>query len=158
MTSIYAKAYKIATNMIIAGTLMMFVVTGQVVAWSMDREPPFTVVSSVSFPAKAGEVAAIRSVVKRDLDRKCSVTYSRMFIDSKGVAWDLTEGVRLMTASALNELDKRNPDSLVVKVTIPRESSEGIGSLLTVLEYTCNPVHQLYPIPVVMMTDVEVVR
>ncbi|MDO9277120.1 MAG: hypothetical protein Q7U05_00975 [Polaromonas sp.] len=152
----FAKLYRLATFLLVFGASMVCVAVGQVVVWAMDRTPPFVVNSYTSSPTHRGETAKIKVTVKRDLTRMCSVTYSRMFLDAKGVAWDLTEGVRLMTAKSLDELDKRNPDMLAIKIKVPDQAAVGKGSVMTVLEYVCNPVHQLYPIPMVMVTDVDV--
>ncbi len=152
----FAKLDRVATFLLVFGASMVCVATGQVVLWAMDRTPPFVVNGYTSNPTHRGEIVKIKVDVKRELDRMCSVTYSRMFLDAKGVTWDLTEGVRLMTAKSLDELDRRNPDMLVIKIKVPEQAAAGRGSVMTVLEYVCNPVHQLYPIPMVMVTDVDV--
>lgn len=154
----YEKLYKAASIMLITGAVLLLLILGQVFLWALDRSPPFSVVNYQVTPVQAGQMAVVNVSVKRDLSRMCSVTYSRMFLDSKGVTWDLTEGVRVMTAQALNELDRRNPSALTIKISIPAAAAIGPGTIMTVLEYICNPVHQAYPIPVVMLTNVEVLK
>lgn len=152
----FSKVYKLATVLVVCGSSMFLIVLGQIAMWTREREPPFELQSYTAEPTQRGEVAVIYAKVHRDLSRMCSTTYSRTFIDSSNVPWDLTEGVRLMTANALYELDRRSPNSLTIKVRIPAGASVGKGSVMTVLEYVCNPVHQLYPIPLVLITNVEV--
>jgi hypothetical protein len=153
----FSQLYKVATIVLLCGLSMFFVSVGQAVVWAMDRTPPFEVLSYKATPAPRGELVTINIEVKRDLSRMCGVTYSRVFVDSDGVTWDLTEGVRLMTAQALNELDKRNPSMLTLKIKVPQKASIGQGTVMTVMEYICNPVHQLYPIPLVMLTSIQVI-
>jgi hypothetical protein len=153
----FSQLYKAATIVLLCGLSMFFVSVGQVVIWAMDRKAPFEVLSYRSTPTTRGNLVTINVEVKRHLSRMCGVTYSRVFIDSEGVTWDLTEGVRLMTAQALNELDKRNPSMLTIKVKVPQKAAVGPGAVMTVMEYTCNPIHQLYPIPVVMLTSIQVI-
>ena len=152
----FSQIYKYATAFVLCGSAMFFIVIGQGLFWALDRAPPFKALGYTSQPTPQGQTTTIKVKVKRDLGRMCSVTYSRLFLDSKGVAWDLTEGVRLMTAKSLDELDKRNPDMLTIKVTVPEGAALGKGSVMTVLEYACTPVHQLYPIQMVVVNDVEV--
>ena len=152
----FSRIYKMATILVFCGAAMFLAAIGQVVTWTFDRKPPFIMKSYVSEPTQRGSMAVVSVKVQRDLSRLCSVTYSRMFLDASGVMWDLTEGVRVMTAKALDELDRRNPDALTIKVLIPAGAALGKGSIMTVLEYVCNPVHQAYPIPLVMLTDVQV--
>ena len=91
-----------------------------------------------------------------DLDRKCSVTYSRIFYDASGAQFDITPGVQMMTDVALNDLNRRTPDSLILSITVPPKAAPGKGALISVLDYVCNPVQQLYPVSMLVTIDVEV--
>ena len=156
MTSNFSKLYRAATVVTVCGTVMFFLAVAQMVVWAMERTPPFTVLGYVAAPVRAGDTAIVSARVRRDLDRLCSVTYSRVLIDGKGVVFDLTEGVRLMTAQALAELDKRSPDKITFSVNIPVTASAGPGAVITAMEYQCNPIHQAKPIPVIMVSKVEI--
>ena len=152
----FSILYRIATCFTVFGTAMFFLAAGQVIVWAMDRTPPFVVIDHSAKAALQGETATVTARVRRALTRSCSLTYSRTFIDSKGSVYDLSEGVRLLTAQALVELDKRSPDQITFKVTVPKTAAPGPGSVFTAMEYTCNPIHQLYPIPVVMISKVDI--
>lgn len=157
-TSNFSKMYRATTFFLVCGTAMFFLAIGQIAVWALERTPPFVVLGYTAAPVHAGYSAVVSARVHRDLDRLCSVNYSRVFIDGKGVVFDLTEGVRLMTAQALAELDKRSPDSITFSVTIPSTAAPGSGAIITAMEYQCNPVHQAKPIPVIMVSKIEILK
>lgn len=142
--------------MIVVGGMAFLFAFGQVAIWTADRAAPFHVIEYDAPPTRRGNVVVIKIGVKRDLARRCSVTYSRMFIDAKGSTFDLTEGMRMMGATALDELNRRNPDGLTLKIKIPEAAEPGRAVVLTALEYVCNPLHQIYPIQVTMTNELIV--
>jgi hypothetical protein len=150
------KINRVATVTILIGIFLIFGALAQVIVWSLDRSPPFVMVSYTSKPTKAGDVVIFRATVKREMHRHCSVTYSRMFYDSSGSRYDITEGAQIMNSIALDDQNRRTPDSLILSVKVPSAATPGVGVLITVLDYECNPVHKLYPIPVLLTMDVEV--
>lgn len=145
-----------ATVVVVVGTLLILLAIGQIIRWSVDRRVPVELISYVANPALPGDTVIVRAVVKRDVDRRCSLMYSRMFHDSAGVRFDITAGAQMMTADALDDLNRRTPDSLILSLTIPPKAAPGKGTLISVLDYVCNPVQQLYPIPKLITMDVEV--
>lgn len=156
MTSPLQTVSRIATAVVLAGLLLFAVALGQVLMWGLDRRAPFELDSYTANPARPGDAAIIRASVRRDLSRRCSVTYSRMFFDASGARFDVTMGAQLMNAQALDDLNRRSPDALVLSVTVPPLAAPGMGQLVSVLDYVCNPMHQLYPVAVLMTMDVEV--
>ena len=145
-----------ATIAVVTGFVCVLLAIGQIIAWGVDRRVPFRVISYVTNPALPGDTLIVRANVERDLHHKCSVTYSRMFHDAAGAQFDITSGAQMMTADALNDLNRRTPDSLILSVTIPPKAAPGKGALISVLDYVCNPTHQLYPVPMLVTMDVEV--
>lgn len=145
-----------ATVLAVIGMFFVLLAIGQIIFWGVDRSVPFRIVSYVSNPALPGDTVIFHAKVKRDLQRHCSVTYSRMFHDSAGSWFDITPGRQMMSTDAINALNQRTPDSLILSVTVPPKAAPGKGSLVSVLDYVCNPTHLLYPVPMLMTMDVEV--
>lgn len=150
------KVNHVSGILLTLGALLLFFVGGQVLLWGLDRRVPFEMVGYTVNPALAGDTVIVRAQVRRDLARRCSVTYSRVFFDSAGSRFDLTTGAQMMNADALDDLNRRTPDSLVISVTVPPKAAPGKGALVTALDYVCNPVHQMYPVPMLLTMDVEV--
>ncbi len=138
------------------GLGMLIIVATQLTMWGMDREPPFYLVEATSTPVKPGSNTTIKAIVKRDLSRKCNVVYSRVFYDSVGTRFDLTDTPQKTNAKGLDDLDRRTPNELKIGVEIPEAAQRGTGAVVTFLDYDCNPVHRFYPISVVMSVNVEV--
>ena len=145
-----------ATTAVVVGCIFVLLAIGQIIAWSVDRRIPFRMISYVANPTLPGDTLIVRANVQRDLQRRCSVTYSRMFHDASGARFDITPGVQMMTADALDDLNRRTPDTLILSVTVPPKAAPGKGALISVLDYVCNPTHQLYPVSMLMTIDVEV--
>lgn len=146
----------VATVFSAVGSLCLFVVIGQIMLWSFDYMPPFAVLGYTARPAHAGDMTLIEADVRRDLERRCSVTFSRVFFDSVGTRFELTDGAQTMNALALEAFNKISPDRLLLKFPIPKGASAGTGSVMTTLDYVCNPMHQFHPIPLVLTMYVEV--
>jgi hypothetical protein len=149
---------RIMTTITCIGALFCIMFAGQLALWATDRDAPFVMLDYSATPAKAGENTIIRSMVKRDLTRRCSVLFSRSFFDSKGTRFELTEGAQSMNSSSLTAMNQRMPDQLMVGITIPKAAAPGMGSVMTTLDYECNPLHQMYPIPMVLSMNLEVLK
>lgn len=149
-------AYRAVWVVILCGAAAFLGVTLQLSLWWLDNKPPFLLIAYTVSPTERGDLAILRVNVKRDLSRDCSVTYSRMFYDAEGTRTELTPDVQLMTAEAINDLDARTPDKLVITVRVPKEAAKGLGAVVTPLEYVCNPLHQLYPIHLLLRMNLEV--
>lgn len=153
----FSKFNALMTTFVAVGSICVCSFALVIVFWALDREPPFKVLDYKISQAKAGESTVIRATVHRDLDRRCSVMISRMFIDSTGTRFDLTEGAQFMNARALEEYSRRSPNMLNVSVAVPKSAALGTANVMTVLDYECNPVQQVYPIPMVVNFDLEVI-
>lgn len=147
-----------ATIFLATGSLCLFGVVGQIIAWSLDYQPPFALLEYSAKAARPGEMTVVDAKVRRELHRRCSVTFSRVFFDSVGARFELTDGVQMMNALALDAFNKISPERLLLKFPIPEGASPGPGSVMTTLDYVCNPVHQWHPIPVVFTMKVEVLQ
>ena len=90
----------------------------QLVWWHLDDKPPFQLISYTSTVAKPGGVVSFDVNVKRDLERKCSVTFSRHMFDAKGRRTDLSSG-QTMTSRGIAEMDALTPDKLLLDITVP---------------------------------------
>jgi len=147
------KINRILTRVILVAFALL---AGLVAYWSMDRKPPFELKSYISSAGVPGQIIVIDAIVKRDLDRNCSVTFSRAFFDSRGARTELTDGAMLMNARALFEMNKLNPGQLRLPVKIPVGATSGEGTVMTILDYVCNPTHLIKPIPLVLTMKVLV--
>lgn len=136
--------------------LILVVSLGQLVWWAMDRSPPFRLVSHQVNSPHAGGVLSVRAKVQRDLDRECSVTFSRYLFDKVGARHEAS-GPQMMTPKALRNMDALAPGELNLQAPIPINFPPGPASMTTVLEYRCNPLQDVSsPIPVEMNIPFEV--
>jgi hypothetical protein len=147
---------RVLTMVVGLGAMLFLTFSAQIAVWASDRDAPFVVLDYHADPAKPGDTTTIKGMVRRDLKRSCSVLYSRMFIDSQGSQYELTPGVQLMNSRALTALNQRSPDLLSLSITILPKAAKGGGTAMSTLSYRCNPVHQFYPISMVVTFNVEV--
>ena len=127
----------------------LLVFTLIVTAWMFtDRDAPFAVLSVEPAAARPGELVTIRANVRRDVHRKCSVSFSRAIFDRHGTRVEDLGG-NVFTAGMIEELERRTPGRLAVRIRVPADMEPGQGELVSSLEYTCNRTHVLLPIPVV---------
>lgn len=122
--------------------------------WAFDRSPPFLLGSYTVYDAAPGQTMFINANVKRDLSRECSTRFSR-YLYSNGVRHEIS-GSQYMSAAAIADMDKQMPDALRMAVRIPPDIVPGPATLVTALEYTCNPLHQVWPIDVLMRMNVRI--
>lgn len=135
---------------------ILAVSVGQVVWWALDRDPPFRLVSHQVNSPHAGGVLSVRAKVQRDLERDCSVTFSRYLFDRNGTRHENT-GPQVMTAQTIRNMDAMAPGELNVQMLVPANFPPGPASMTTVLEYRCNPLQDVArPIPVEMNIPFEV--
>lgn len=152
------KIKAVASAIVVIGILCLIAALGQIALWAMDRKPPFAILEYSAASAKPGGAATIYAKVHRDMNRRCSASYSQIFFDSTNARWELSDGAQLVNAQAIAELEKRMPGAMRIKVVIPAAAAPGMGILMTVKDYSCNPVHLFYPIAVVLMMDVNVLQ
>ena len=144
-----------ASYLIYLGAVCVLLAGFQVIRWTLDYMPPFALFDYTSSPAKPGEVLTIRANVRRDLGRRCSVHYSRSFFDSTGTRFDMASE-QFMNADAIEELNRKLPDKLILTLAVPAHATPGKGAVMVALDYKCNPLQSHYPISMILMMDVEV--
>lgn len=147
---------RIFTVMIIIGIAMCLSVLGVLAWWASDRDAPFVLLDYHVDAVKAGGNTVVIADVRRDMSRSCSVSFSRTFFDSKGTRFELTEGSQMMNRAALELYNRRSPNILAFNVAVPKAAAPGWGTVMTPLDYECNPIHQWRPISMVLTQDVEV--
>lgn len=135
--------------------LVLLVAVAQIIWWGVEREPPFELKTVQATSAAPGGTVFIVSGVERDLRRKCDVSFNRHMFDSKGYRYDIS-GTQFMSSDALRGLDAADPDKLLLTVQVPQGAQKGTASLITVLSYSCNPLHKLWPINQVLTMKFEV--
>ena len=123
--------------------------------WALDRSPPFVMHEYTVLNATRGETAYVNATVERDVGRGCTVNFVRYLIDANKARHDIG-GTQYMTAAALQQMERDMPDSLRLAVRIPADAPVGPATLVTALEYRCNPMHSLWPIDVLMLIDLKV--
>ena len=123
--------------------------------WALDRTPPFVMTNYTVFNASRGETAYVNATVKRDTGRDCTVDFVRYLVDANKARHDIG-GTQYMTAAALQQMERDMPNSLRLAVRIPADAPVGPATLVTALEYRCNPMHVFWPIDVLMLIELKV--
>ena len=147
---------KVLTVLVSVGAAFCVIFGLVMILWAFDRTPPFELISYTVMPVKAGQTTIVRAKVNRSVERRCEVKYSRMFFDSKGTHYALTDSVQFMNAMAVEAYNEISPNELKFTVVIPHAASQGTGVIMTPLNYECNPIHQFFPIEMVLNMNVEV--
>ena len=128
----------------------------QIGYWALDRDPPFELIK-INSVTIYGDVVKFDMSVRRDLNRGCSVEFGRHFIDSSGYRHDIVVG-QIMDAQTLADMDKAMGGKLLLSMDLPPGMARGPAVMTTVLRYSCNPLQNLWPIPVRMSVPFEVPR
>ena len=123
--------------------------------WALDRTPPFVLLDYTVLNATRGETAYINATVERDTGRDCTVNFVHYLIDTNKTKHNIG-GTQYMTASALQQMERDMPNSLRLAVRIPADVQVGPATLVTALEYRCNPMHALWPIDVLLEIQLKV--
>ena len=123
--------------------------------WALDRSPPFVLLDYTVLNATRGETAYVNATVERDTGRDCTVNFVRYLVDANKARHDIG-GTMYMTAAALQQMERDMPNSLRLAVHIPADVPVGPATLVTALEYRCNPMHALWPIDVLMLIELKV--
>lgn len=123
--------------------------------WALDRTPPFVMTEYTVLNATRGETAYVTATVERDVGRDCTVNFVRYLIDANKARHDIG-GTQYMTAAALRQMERDMPDSLRLAVRIPADVPIGPATLVTALEYRCNPMHSLWPMDVLLEMKLKV--
>jgi hypothetical protein len=121
--------------------------------WAADRAPPLLVVSTHAPPVARGSTALIEASVKREL-RGCSVSYSRSLTDAAGYRFELGSGA--MNAQSIAALERDHPGKLLLGARVPERAAAGPAHFAVSLEYVCNPLQYLWPIPVRLLVPLDI--
>jgi hypothetical protein len=120
----------------------------EITIWALDRRAPFEILSVEPAMAAPGQSITLSARVRRDIERDCSVTYTRHIYDGANFRHDL-EGAQRMNVEAIRAMDARTPNMLHVALHVPVNAAPGGAALVTTLDYECNPLHAAWPIHVV---------
>ena len=151
------RIYQAMRKLVLLPWLVIVLSLGQVAVWATDRYPPFALISATSNTPMPGGQLMVQAKVRRDLERDCSVMFSRYMFDSVGVRYDMT-GPQMMSAEAIRAMDALAPGELNLIVRVPETFRPGRAVFTTVLEYRCNPLQDLLrPIYVRMDIPFEVI-
>jgi hypothetical protein len=118
--------------------------------WALDRDPPFRELRYYQpAPVHAGEDVSIELDVDRDVERSCSVSVSRFFMDSAGYRTDYSPP-QFLNAEGIKKREAVDQGKLKLKFRIPDSMPEGRATLNTESLYSCagNPLHAIWPIRV----------
>ena len=128
---------------IAAGFLTIFFTS--VGFWTFDRHVPFEMYRYTTVPAKPGGTLYIQAEVRRDLHRNCSVSFSRVMYDVKGVRfWESPE--TYINPKGLADMDLQMKGDLFLALPVPLNAPVGPMTISTYLKYKCNPIHSFWPI------------
>lgn len=155
MTQTLARLNFFASGIILMGAVMSCIFLTQVAVWMVDTSPPFEMLRYTLPPVAPGMWTTLKAKVKRNLDRNCSVDFNRYFFDSNGERFDISTNQH-MNASAVRELDNQRPGELLFQFQVPYTAAHGPATLVTSLDYVCNPLHTLHPIQIIMVNQMEI--
>lgn len=113
--------------------------------WGADRKPPMEVLAWTVVPGvHRGGYAQIDLKVHRDLKRHCSALVYRYFQDLSGRRNYISP--QRLSDEDLRQIERITPGESRVSVYIPANADIGPGSVVTTLEYECNPLHRVWPL------------
>lgn len=148
-------AERVARRVAIVGMVLLLIPVAVMTAWTLDRSSPFELLTYSAPPVRAGEVLRIDGVVRRDMDRACSITYSRFIYDNEGRQF--YEGpITFVNPPSLIEQNRQMGGKFKVDVAIPKTANPGAITIVTNLDYVCNPMHLWWPIEVTVIVNSEV--
>ena len=120
--------------------------------WASDRTPPFELLLYKTTPAKPGGTVYVEAKVHRDLSRGCSVRFTRHIFDSTGRRFDLSDE-QVLDAESIEMMDKLAPGALRLAFKVPETMLPGPAKQVSALRYYCNPLHNVWPIRVLLTYD-----
>ena len=128
--------------------ILLVVSIGQIIWWSVDRDPPFRVDAVRVTNARQGGLVHIDAEVFRDVRRECGVTLSSHIYDSTGARFVL-DGSTVISSSGIAALERKSPGKLRSTVQLPAGVAVGPASIVSSMTYTCNALQEvLRPIQV----------
>ena len=116
-----------------------------------SRLPPVEALPTAPMTVHAGDWNTLLIPVRRDMSRRCSISYEVILIDSVGVRFPMIGGDS--TPDSIQEMEARHPGVIPLGVFIPPLKhpwrggiSEGPAELLITRTSACNPLQELIPI------------
>lgn len=146
------RLYKVICKLWIVPLVMLGL---QFTVWVFDRTSPRVIGAYTATPAAPGGAVVLTIDVKRDLSRRCSTNLIRYFYDARAVRYSVG-GVETRSAIHAIYSEAMSPGKLILGFNVPPAAARGTGLLVTTLEFTCNPLHTIWPIAMVMTQEVEV--
>jgi hypothetical protein len=137
-----------AHRLLLVPVFILIAFAVELTVWALDRDPPFEILSVEPAMVLPGNAVQLTATVRRDLDRNCSVTYTRHLYDGANYRHDL-EGSQSLSGEAIRAMNIRSPNMLHVALRVPDNAAAGTAALVTALDYECNPLHSAWPIHVV---------
>ena len=152
------RGYRTLSRLIWLPVCALILMAMQLGIWAFDRAPPFKVLRADPVIVKAGEPALFTASVWRDPDRICDADFVRYIFDSKGYRHDVGT-IQRASAEMIARYERLTPGELKIVVPTPTFLPAGQASLVTVLNYACNPVHEIWRrITVTMEMPLTVVK
>lgn len=133
--------------------ILLVVSIGQIIWWSVDRDPPFRVDAVRVTNARQGGLVHIEAEVFRDVRRECGVTLSSHIYDSTGARFVL-DGSTVISSSGIAALERKSPGKLRRTVQLPAGVAVGPASIVSSMTYTCNPMQEILR-PIQVQTDFQ---
>lgn len=129
------------------GWLFCLPIAWKFAVWATDTTPPFQLLAqAVVVSGPPGGEVAFEAEVRRDLDRECSVAFSRHIVDARGFRHDFEGEPRYLSAEGLRRMDDDMGGKLRLIVNIPKAAAVGPAVYAAELRYVCNPLQTLFPI------------
>lgn len=148
---------RLANRLVFIGLAFLVIPLAVFCMWSVDRKPPFELVSYNDITVVPGSSLVAHEVVRRDVERNCSVSFARYTMDSRKVKGNESP-TTFMNARAITNLSlTMGLDHLDITYPISDDMPVGQASLITVLDYRCNPLHMIWPIQVVTVVPFNVI-
>ena len=122
--------------------ILLVVSIGQIIWWSVDRDPPSRVDAVRVTNARQGGLVHIDAEVYRDVRRECGVTLSSHIYDSTGARFVL-DGSTVISSSGIAAMERKTPGKLLMTIQLPAGVAVGPASMVSSMAYTCNPLQEL---------------
>ncbi|MBP9714799.1 MAG: hypothetical protein KBD60_14125 [Sterolibacterium sp.] len=152
-SELMTKATQLLERMMWFWIILLVVSIGQIIWWSIDRDPPFRVDAVRVTNARQGGLVHIDAEVFRDVRRDCGVTLSSHIYDSTGVQFVL-DGSTMISSSGISELERKSPGKLRRTVKLPDGVAVGPASIVSSMTYTCNPMQEILR-PIQVQTEFQ---
>ena len=136
------RATQLLERMMWFWIILLVVSIGQIIWWSVDRDPPFRVDAVRVTNARQGGLVHIDAEVFRDVRRECGVTLSSHIYDSTGARFVL-DGSTVISSSGIAAMERKTPGKLLRTIQLPAGVAVGPASMVSSMAYTCNPLQEL---------------